>query len=67
MPTRINRSTAGWAGLAALNCIPIVPYLGRHWSPSCDFGMFYTAAHVHLHDARASAWREAACDAYTFR
>jgi hypothetical protein len=67
MPTRINRSIIGWAALAALNSILIVPYLGSARLPPHDFGVFYAAAHVHLHDARASAWKEAACDAYTFR
>ncbi len=39
----------GWVALAALNCA-IIPYIGRGWLPPHDFGVFYSAAHVYLHD-----------------
>lgn len=41
---------AGWVALCAINCILIVPWLGRLWPQPRDFGIFYTAARICLHD-----------------
>src|SRR5208337_2317237 len=48
MPSRMNKSIAGWAALAAFNCVLVVPWIGRLWPQPRDFGIFYTAARVYL-------------------
>lgn len=46
MPTRINRSIAGWAALAVLNCAVIMPWLSGGCQPTFDFAAFYTCGVV---------------------
>lgn len=45
----IARATAGWIALAALNCLVLVPIIGKIWRQPHDFGLFWTAKEIYLH------------------
>ncbi len=41
----------GWIALAAFNCLVLVPWLGSRWQQPHDFGVFYAASQMYLHEA----------------
>ena len=45
----IATATAGWIVLAALNCLVLIPIIGKIWRQPHDFGLFWTAKEIYLH------------------